>query len=193
MGESDISGVPRIQDVRRPAIGSRITKRIKIQLKASAVPPNLSGDLEAKSESQKIEIQSLQRYLTSTQGPLCSWDEVNLHSIQGVHVDDSVGTSTSSASRITEPAITHLPQDGGDPELFQLRALNSEGSTNFGCTSEYVTSEHFESSNGCTQVFYSDDFFIESTNSTVTVPDFGQPNREKPSQLSWQMASTNRT
>ena len=45
-----------------------------------------------------------------------------MYSIQGVCVDESVVTSTSSVRRITEPAITHLPQAGGRHlELFQLR------------------------------------------------------------------------
>ena len=92
-----------------------------LQMQESAVPPNLTRDLEAKIESQKHEIQSLQRKLQSTQGSLDSWDEVNLNSIQGVCVDESVATSTSSVSRITEPAISHLLQAGGEPELFLQR------------------------------------------------------------------------
>ena len=36
-------------------------------MKASAVPPNLTGDLEARIERQKTEIQSFQRDLQSTQ------------------------------------------------------------------------------------------------------------------------------
>ena len=67
------------------------------QLKASAVPPDLTRDLETKIESQKTEIQ---RATVNTES-LNSWDEVNLKSIQGVQVDESVGTSTSSVSRIT--------------------------------------------------------------------------------------------
>ena len=91
-----------------------------MQLKASALPPNLR-DLEAQIGNQRTEIQSLQRDLQTTQDSLDSWDEVNLNSVQGVHVDDSVGTSTSSVSRRTEPAITHLPQAERDPELFLQR------------------------------------------------------------------------
>ena len=72
-----------------------------MQLKASAVPLNLTRDL------QKTAIQSLQGDLESTQDSLNNWDEVNLKSIQGVCVDESVATSTSSVSRTTEPAITH--------------------------------------------------------------------------------------
>ena len=54
-----------------------------------------------KVESQKTEIPSFQRDLQSTQFSLNSWDEVKLNSIYRVHVDDSVGTSTSCVSRIT--------------------------------------------------------------------------------------------
>ena len=59
--------------------------------------------------------------LQTTRDSLNSWDEVNLTSIQGVFVDERVATSTSSVSRITEPAISHLPQPGCDPELFLQR------------------------------------------------------------------------
>ena len=76
---------------------------------------------EAKIESQKAEMKSLQRDSESTQDSLNKWDEVNLNSIEGVYVDDSIGTSMSSVSRVTEPAISDLPQAGSDPEQFQLR------------------------------------------------------------------------
>ena len=74
------------------------------QMKASA-----ARGLEAKIESQKSEIQRLQRDLQSAQDSLNSWDEVNLNWIEGVCVDETVGTSTSSVSGMTEPAITHQP------------------------------------------------------------------------------------
>ena len=64
-----------------------------MQLQASAVPPNLTRGLEAKSESQKTEIQSLQRDSQSTHDFLNNWDGSNFNSIQGVCVDESVGTS----------------------------------------------------------------------------------------------------
>ena len=68
----------------------------------------------------------------------------------------SVGASTSSVNRITEPAITHLPQAGSDPELFRFREhFNAESNTKIGCSSGNTTSELFESSNGSTQFFYS--------------------------------------
>ena len=67
---------------------------------------------EAKVENQKAEIRSLHRDLQSTQDSLNNWDEVNLDSIPGVFIDDSIGTSISSVSRVTEPAISHLPQAG---------------------------------------------------------------------------------
>ena len=46
---------------------------------------------------------------------------MKLNSIQGVYVDDSIGTSISSVSRVTEPANSHPPQAGCDPERFHLR------------------------------------------------------------------------
>ena len=75
------------------------------------MPRHLTQDLEAKIGSQKTEILSLQKKkkLQTTQDSPNSWGEVNLNSIQGVYVDDSVGTSVSSVSRITEEAITVLP------------------------------------------------------------------------------------
>ena len=57
----------------------------------------------------------------STLGTLNKWDEVHLNSIQGVHVDDSIGTSLSSVSRVTEPAISHPPQAGVDLDWFNLK------------------------------------------------------------------------
>ena len=81
-----------------------------MQLRASALPPNLTRNLEAKIAGQRYEIQTPQRDLQTTRDSLNSWDEVNLTSIQGVFVDERVATSTSSVSRITEPAISHLPQ-----------------------------------------------------------------------------------
>ena len=85
------------------------------------MPPTLTRDLEAKIESRKTQIRSLQRDLQSTQDSLNSWDEVSLTSIQGVCFDEGVATSPSSVSRVTEPAISHFPQAGGDPELFPRR------------------------------------------------------------------------
>ena len=92
-----------------------------IQLKASAMPPKLAQNLEAKIGSQKYEIQALQRDLQTAQDSLNSWDEVHLNSIQGVCVDGSVATSTSSISRTTERAVSHPLQAGRDPELFLQR------------------------------------------------------------------------
>ena len=93
-----------------------------VHMKASAVPPNLTGRLEAKAESQTYETQSLPRNQQTTQDSLNNWDEVNFRSVQPkVCVDEGVATSTSSVSRSSEPAISHLPQAGGDPELFLQR------------------------------------------------------------------------
>ena len=124
-----------------------------MQERASAVPPNLTRDLEAKIESQKYDIQSLQKYQKTTQDSLNRSDEVNLNSIQGVCVEECVAASTSSESRITGPAISHLPQAGGHSELFPpKREYNAESSFKIGCSSEY-------SSSGSTQFHYAEDVF----------------------------------
>ena len=90
-----------------------------LQLKASAVLPHVIRDLEVKVENQQIEIQRLQRDQQTTQDSLNSWDEVNLSSIQGVCVDESVATSPSTVSLMTEPAITHQKLVVSNPELFR--------------------------------------------------------------------------
>ena len=74
---------------------------------------------QAMIESQKAEIKSLQGNLEATQDSLNDWDEGNLDSIEGVYVDDSIGTSITSVCRVTEPAISHPPKAGGDAGLFQ--------------------------------------------------------------------------
>ena len=74
--------------------------------------------LRQRLKVKKTEIQRLQRDQQSTQDSPNSWDEVNLTSIQFVCVDESVATLTSSVRRITEPAISHQPEAGSDPELF---------------------------------------------------------------------------
>ena len=61
----------------------------------------------------------------------------------------ALGTSIPSVSRVTKPAISHQPQAGGGPEMFQ-RAFNAVSSTHIGCSSEYATSEKFERSTGST-------------------------------------------
>ena len=69
------------------------------------------GD-ERESQKTKAEIKSLQRDFESTQESLNNRYEINLNSNPGVHVDDSLGTSTSSVNRVTEPAVSHRPQAG---------------------------------------------------------------------------------
>ena len=72
---------------------------------------------EAMIGSQKAEIKILQRDLQTTQESLDRWEEANLNSSQGVCADE-VLLSTSFVSKFTEPAISHPPQAGDDPELF---------------------------------------------------------------------------
>ena len=112
---------------------------LELRSKVKQMRASAARDLEAKIESQKSAIQRLQRDLQSAQDSLNSWDEVNLNWIQGVCVDETVGTSTSSVKRMTEPAITHLPQASCDLELLRQRAFSAERSNNIGCSSEYAT------------------------------------------------------
>ena len=88
-------------------------RREVLQMKASVVPPNLTRNLEALIESQKIEIQSLQRDVQSTQ------DSLNRTLIRfkvSVLMKLLLDGYHPSAD-FTEPAISHLPQSGGEPEL----------------------------------------------------------------------------
>ena len=144
-----------------------------MQLKASATPPNLTRDLDARIERKKTESQSLQRHLHSTQDSLNCWDEVNLNSVQGVYVDVSVGTSTSSVSRITEPAITQ-PQAVCDPELFHLReqSMPKAAPKLAAAPSTPPASISRAPTTGPNTSISTTTFPIESTDSTVTVPDY---------------------
>ena len=164
-----------------------------MQLRASAVPPTLNRNLEAKIESQKYELQSSERSTDNT-GFTDQWHEVNLISIQGVYVDDRVATSTSSVIMIPEPAISHLPPAGGDPEPFlQKKEYNAESSFKIGCSSKYTTSENFENSSGSTQ------FPIPTTSFTTgkyrsysDSPWLWRTQKERSrGKYDWQMASTN--
>ena len=49
---------------------------------------------EAKIESQKAEMKSLQRDVEATQDSLNHWDEVNLNLIQGVYVEQETEMRT---------------------------------------------------------------------------------------------------
>ena len=77
-----------------------------MQWQASSVQPDPSQDFviqdmrsgmtrqEAKIESQKAEMKSLQRDVEATQDSLNHWDEVNLNLIQGVYVEQETETRT---------------------------------------------------------------------------------------------------
>ena len=103
-----------------------------------------------KAKRQRL---SLQRDLESLHDSLDRWDDVNFNSIQVVYVDDSTGTSISSASRVTETAISHPPQAGRWPRAVSTnRTFSAESGTNIKaarrlvCSSEYVTNEHVPNS-----------------------------------------------
>ena len=109
--KSDKPRIPRIQHNRRPANHSRVTQRSFENESISCATESHQRSWSNDGKSKKYEHQSLQRRgLQTTQDSLNSWDEVNLHSIQGVYVDERVDASTSSVIRITESAISHLPQ-----------------------------------------------------------------------------------
>ena len=101
-----------------------------------------------------------------------SWDEMNLNSIQGVYVDDSIGASTSPAT-----AISHPPQAGGDPELFQLRE-NSQ------CREQHQKwlQLRVRHQRACRKLHWQLPFLVCPTNSSaieckVAVPDYGGPKK----------------
>ena len=80
-------------------------------------------DEENKNSYEKYDVTIMtqkKRSTINTGLSLHNGSDVNLDSIQGVNVDENVGKSTSSSSRTTEPATTHLPKAGGDLGLFQL-------------------------------------------------------------------------
>ena len=110
--DPDKPGVSRIQDKKRQQFVRELRSEV-MRMKASVVPPNLTRDLEAKIESPKTgEPEFSKRFAVNTglsEQLGCSSTSI---SIRGVYVDESVGTSTSSVSRIREPAITHLPHAG---------------------------------------------------------------------------------
>ena len=79
-----------------------------------------------------------------------------------VHVDDGIGKSLSSVGRVTEPAISHSPQAGVDPDRFHLKEHSvPKGNTKIGCSSDLATSEQLESSIGSTQFIYAYVFFAD--------------------------------
>ena len=113
-----------------------------MQMKASVVPLNLTIDLEANIESQNYKIQSLQIHPETKQDSLNSWKEVNLNSMQGVCVDESVASSTSSQQNYgtsNQSSPTKL-------EVTPSRAHFAESSIKIGCSSEYTTRENLKNS-----------------------------------------------
>ena len=75
----------------------------------------------------------------------------------------------------------HLPQVGGDPELFLHREHSiAKSSTDIGCRSEYATGDHLGNSSGSAQLFCSDDILpIQNANSKVTVLGQGRPKKRE--------------
>ena len=137
----------RIQDIRRPAKTSRIVQR-SLQMKASAMPPNLSRDIESAIESQKTEIQSPPRDPQSTQDSEQSeWGQPQFDS-------RCLCWWKCCVSRVTEAVISHPPRPGAVPTE---RAFSSE-SSNKNWLQLYATSEQFESSTCSTLFIFSYDF-----------------------------------
>ena len=140
---------------------------------------------EAKIESQKAEMRPSKRFRFNT-GPLNNWYEVNLNSIQGVHVDDSISTSISSVSRVTEPAISHPAQAGSDPELSQPKEHQCR--KQYQCRLQLLVRHQRTIRKFHWQYLHSSipttSPLIQSTDSTVTVADHGGPKEmKKPRQL----------
>ena len=81
---------------------------------------------------------------------------------QGVCVYESFATSTSSVSRITEPAISHTPQAVGESCSCKERE-RAESSFKIVCSSEYTTSENLENSSCSAQFNKSKDFLTKWT------------------------------
>ena len=121
---------------------------------------------EAKIESQQAETQkSSKRFWIDAGLSLNNWVEVNLTSVPGVFVVNSVVTSTSSGSRILEPATTRLLQAEGDLELVKLR----EHSMPIAAPNTPVTVHNS---------FPTTSLPLESTEATGTDPDYGGPIKE---------------
>ena len=182
--ESHKTGIPWIQNLRRPADYSRFTQRGRtiesISSAARSSPEILKQRLEVKKMTFKLfkEIYR-QHQIHWTVATKCYFNW-----IQGVCVDGSVATPTSSVNRYTKRAVSHPLQTGSDPELFllykekiqcrnqlhillQLRvppqARISKNSSGSAQSSFPTTSVQLE----------------RSTEATVTVPHYGGPNEKE--------------
>ena len=120
--ESDKSGIPRIQDIRRRANHSRITKRSYANESITCATESPKG-LEAKIvERQNKRFKKSSKKSTDN----TEFTETVGMKSTSIRFKASVLTNVSphwqsSVSRITEPAISHPPQAGDDPELFPKR------------------------------------------------------------------------
>ena len=116
--------------------------------------------LRQRLKSQKAEILSLRRYPESTQKLF----------------EDGVGTSSSSATRITEAAISHLPQAAGDPELFPQREHTTpKAAPKLAAFSSTPRASISKAPTAVPNSFIPTTTLpIESTDSTVTIPDCGK-------------------
>ena len=165
-----------------------------MQMKASTVPPNLTRDLEAKIETQD-RAQSLHRDPQTTHDWLSeqlgqSHPQFDSRCLRWwkFRYNDTIcqqyyGTSNQS------PTSWEWPR--ADPTT---RAFNAQSSTQIGCSSEYATSEHSESSNGCTHFSFCDDFFSDWKNRFDSDSPWLRRTQKKERSRGnyyWQMASAN--
>ena len=90
-----------------------------VLMRASAVPPNITRNLEARFESQKYEIQSLPRDLRTTQVSPSRWAEVTLNFKVSVLMKVLRHRHHPSAELRNPQSVVYLKLS--DPELFQLR------------------------------------------------------------------------
>ncbi len=99
-----------------------------VHVRAPAVPPNLTRNLEAKMESQKCEIQSVRGDQPQFDSMcLCWWECCYIDII----CQQNHGTSNQSSTTSW----------GWPPAILTKRACNDESSFKIGCSSELATSK----------------------------------------------------
>ena len=107
---------------------------------------------------------------------MSSWDEVNLNSVQGVCVDESVATSTPTVNRITEPAIIINHKLGVTPSCSYKESMSYRKPASKNWAAAPSTPHAIISTTPVTlhnSTFPTTSSPIESTEATVTVSEYG--------------------
>ena len=152
------------------------------------MPPNVTMILKQRLKVKSVRFKVFQEIYrqhrvqwvsTDSTGSLNKWDEINVTSIQGVSVDESVATSTSSVSRITERAISHPPQAGSDPEHSMPKAAPKKAAAP-STPPASISKAPVAAPNSSLP---SASFPIGGSEATLAVLYCGGPKREKPRQL----------